>query len=81
MSQEQIFAATQQERRRQDIKWGPKPPLGRWPWPQVLMEEVGELMEADLEHDREHFIEESIHAIAVLFAMVETSGEESDADH
>lgn len=75
METESVFKLVLIERARQNEKWG-------WPrthfdskWFTIFIEEVGEIAKALLEGSEEDVKTESIHAIAVLFAWMESKFE------
>ncbi len=70
-----ILHAIYAERRRQDRKWGTieerATKLDNWGWLAILMEEVGEIAKAMLEHNPAQMRTEIVHAAAVCFAWLE----------
>lgn len=66
-----IFCDIVAERARQDIKWGPRNKHDPARWLVILMEEVGEVSNALLDHDPEGYYTEFIHVAAVAVAALE----------
>ena len=66
-----ILVEVQDERMRQDIKWGSQRHLAPEKWVAILGEEFGETARAVLEHDPDHEREELIQVAAVAVARVE----------
>ena len=68
----EIVAAVKEERKRQDAKWGTdfagRPDAD---WFVIMGEEVGEVANAILEHEKEHTAEELIQVAAVVFSWLE----------
>ena len=72
LTKEDIFKLVNEERDRQDSKFGNIPTYKNFPFYQVaLIEELGEMNRAYLELDTNNFITETIQTIAVLVAMLE----------
>lgn len=72
MTRDEIFKKINEERDRQDAKWGPNPrnlPLGEWL--AVLVEEVGEIAKSLLDNDMDNLIVEIIQVCAVGISMIE----------
>jgi NTP pyrophosphatase (non-canonical NTP hydrolase) len=69
-----VFAEVAAERERQDARFGAERILGqsRYLRVTVLMEEVGELARAVLEHDEDAIRAEAIQVAAVAVALVES---------
>ena len=67
-----ILQAIQDERDRQDAKWGANRYLTQRTWLTILMEEVGEVAHASLEHDDDNYAEELIQVAAVAVAALES---------
>jgi NTP pyrophosphatase (non-canonical NTP hydrolase) len=61
------------ERQRQDAKWGEQN-HDDFKWLSILMEEVGEVSKAALEHDGPGVLKELSHAAAVAVAHIEALG-------
>jgi NTP pyrophosphatase (non-canonical NTP hydrolase) len=59
------------ERDRQDVKWGAHRDIFDVWWLTILVEEVGECAEALLKNDMDGLYREMTHAAAVLFAWAE----------
>jgi len=59
------------ERGRQDAKWGSQRDLPDRTWLAILVEEVGEVAKAMLEHDDEGLKKEIVQVAAVAVAMIE----------
>lgn len=66
-----IIRMVWEERQRQISKWGKYRNLPSRTWLAILMEEVGEIAKADLEHDRSNQIDEIIQVIAVCIAWLQ----------
>lgn len=70
-----ILRAVYRERRRQDAKWGTieqrRDKLDNWGWLAILMEEIGEIAKALLEHKPAEMHTEIIQALAVCMAWLE----------
>lgn len=60
-----------QERDRQDRKWGSQRHLDDRTWLTILVEEVGEIARASLEHDPEGLRKELVQVAAVAVAWME----------
>jgi NTP pyrophosphatase (non-canonical NTP hydrolase) len=75
LSKEAVIAFVQDERRRQDEKWGPQSEHTFEHWLAILTEEVGEVAKAILETDvagpRYEIRNELIHVAAVAMAALE----------
>ena len=71
MTIEEIFLDIKAERVRQDHKWGPQDHNPAF-WMPIFLEEFGEASKAYLDGSALKYIEELIHASAVLVAMLET---------
>ena len=69
---EDILQALQDERDRQDVKWGANRYLAQETWLTILMEEVGEAAKAALEDDSGGYAEELIQVAAVAVAALES---------
>ena len=59
------------ERIRQDKKWGSQRELPDRTWLTILVEEVGEIAKATLEHDEANLKEEIIQVVAVCVCWLE----------
>lgn len=69
---EKFFILVTEERTRQDQKWGPLPRNLPWKtWLAILLEEVGEVAKALLEHDDVELSKECIQCAAVIAAWME----------
>ncbi len=66
-----ILQAIQDERDRQDAKWGSQRDLAQETWLTILVEEVGEVAESILEGDPEGYAKELIQVAAVAVAALE----------
>jgi NTP pyrophosphatase (non-canonical NTP hydrolase) len=72
ISEMEVFGRILERRGEQDIKWGPLPRnLPTRTWLAVLVEEVGEVAKADLEHDFDNYVYELIDVAAVVTAMLQ----------
>lgn len=70
--QQQIFKDIQEERDAQDEKWGCiESRLSGEPWPQILMEEVGEVAQADMSPVDYDLRAELVQVAAVAVAWIE----------
>ncbi|KKN21862.1 hypothetical protein LCGC14_0920910 [marine sediment metagenome] len=67
-----ILQALQDERERQDVKWGANRYLAQETWLTILMEEVGETAKAALEDDPSGYAEELVQVAAVAIAALES---------
>jgi len=65
-----IWKLIEDERQRQDAKWGEQNHLSPT-WALILGEEVGEISKALLERNRDEFTTELIQAAAVIVAWLE----------
>lgn len=65
-----VFEKILEELRRQDFKWGEDRTLDIRTWNTILMEEVGEVAKASLEHDEANYVEELIQVAAVSVAAL-----------
>ncbi len=79
---EVILQAIQDERDRQDVKWGKasERKLSKRYWLTILMEEVGEVAEAILENDCENYPVELIQVAAVCVAALEDLAAQEERD-
>ena len=68
-----IWKAIQDERRRQDAKWG-RPSHSSQYWLVILIEEVGEIAQAILQRKLDEYVTALIQAAAVIVAMLEAEG-------
>ena len=68
---EYVLQAIQDERDRQDVKWGAQRDLTQKTWLTILMEEVGEVAESILEGDPEVYRKELVQVAAVAVAALE----------
>lgn len=66
-----IYKEVQEERDRQDAKWGADRVQTGLLWSAILTEEVGEAAQAVLKQDRENLREELIQIMAVTRAWLE----------
>jgi NTP pyrophosphatase (non-canonical NTP hydrolase) len=71
MKFEDIIDAIKLERIRQDNKWGTPRDLPDRTWLTILVEEVGEIAKATLEHDETNLREEIIQVAAVCISWLE----------
>lgn len=71
---ENIFALIRIERSRQDSKWGAYRRLTWLKWLGILMEEVGEVAKAILEHDEQGAKIELVQCAAVIVNWIEQLG-------
>lgn len=69
-TREEIFALINEERNRQNEKWGTQNHDDLW-WFVILSEEIGEIAKAIYECDEEEYEEELIQSASVLVAMLE----------
>jgi NTP pyrophosphatase (non-canonical NTP hydrolase) len=69
--QETIMEYIVVERQRQDHKWGGYRQLSPKDWLSILVEEIGEVAAAILNHDKHAVFEEAIQVAAVVFAWLE----------
>ena len=69
-----------EERLRQNKKWGNHRQLDNRTWLTILVEEVGEVAHADLEHDQEDLIKELVQCAAVTIAWLENRMKEIKHD-
>ena len=67
-----IQAAIQDERDRQDVKWGANRYLSQETWLVILMEEVGEAAKSALEGDSAGYAAELVQVAAVAIAALES---------
>ncbi len=67
-----VLQAIQDERDRQDAKWGANRYLAQETWLTILMEEVGEAAKAALEDDSGGYAEELVQVAAVAVAALES---------
>ncbi|KKM23123.1 hypothetical protein LCGC14_1618340 [marine sediment metagenome] len=77
--QEDILQAIQDERDRQDAKWGSQRHLSSKMWLTILMEEVGEVANSILEGDSVNYPTELVQVAAVAVAALENYYSQSDA--
>lgn len=70
LAQEEFLKKVQEERVKQNLKWGWQSHDGP-KYYIILMEEIGELARGILEHRKENTTEEMVHSAAVLCAMYE----------
>ncbi len=66
-----ILQRIQDERDRQDIKWGAQRHLAQETWLTILVEEVGEVAESILEGDPVGYSKELVQVAAVAVAALE----------
>ena len=66
-----VLAEVTAERGRQERKWGDQSGNTARTWITILLEEVGEVARASLEHDGLNFYEELIQVAAVAVAAAE----------
>lgn len=71
MNRDEIFALINEERGSQDRKWGANRALTARTFLAILVEEVGEIAKASLEHDEENMKEELIQVASVVVAWLE----------
>ena len=71
MKFEDIIEAVRIELKRQDDKWGSQRNLEDRTWIAILVEEVGEIAKASLDHDRINLHTEVIQVIAVCVCWLE----------
>lgn len=82
----QVFTLIEEERKKQDAKWGDQSGHPDWLWQLILTEEVGEVSEAILkaeweDGDPDRLKEELIQVAAVTVAWLEGIEYEETADH
>jgi NTP pyrophosphatase (non-canonical NTP hydrolase) len=76
-----VYKLIDEERARQTAKWGDQEENKKGTWLAILMEEVGELATAILNHDQENYKEELIQIAAVSVAILEKlEGEEQEPE-
>ena len=73
---ENVLQAIQDERDRQDAKWGSQRHLPPETWLTILVEEVGEVAESILEHDPNNYVLELVQVAAVAVAALESHREQ-----
>ena len=66
-----ILFCIRAEREAQDNKWGTEQPKDTKDFPAILMEEVGEIAKATLDHDVQNLKEELIQVAAVCVKWLE----------
>lgn len=73
-----LLQAIQDERDRQDAKWGSQRKLPQEVWLTILVEEVGEVAESILERDETNYPVELVQVAAVAVAALESWNHRND---
>lgn len=78
MNRQEIYDWINEERDVQDLKWGPNRKQNPHTWLSILVEEVGEVAKAILNHNVSNLCDELIQCCAVIITWLESIEEEND---